>query len=50
MTRKANALFSHNESYTFRQLMISYRFWKYFSSEKCMKRHGFKLLKKGNKA
>lgn len=28
MIRKANALFEHNPNYTFRQLMVSYRFWK----------------------
>lgn len=28
MIRKANALFEHNLNYTFRQLMVSYRFWK----------------------
>lgn len=28
MKAKANALFEHNQNYTFRQLMESYRFWK----------------------
>lgn len=28
MRAKADALFEHNPNYTFRQLMVSYRFWK----------------------
>lgn len=28
MIEKANRLFTHNERYSFRALMISYRFWK----------------------
>lgn len=34
MRAKADALFTHEPNYTFRQLMESYRFWKNF-----IKRH-----------
>lgn len=30
MTAKADKLFDHSPNYTFRELMISYRFWKKF--------------------
>lgn len=39
MIRKADALFDHNPNYTFRQLMVSYRFWKKWlerNKDKCV--------------
>lgn len=38
VSAKADALFHHNPNYTFRQLMVSYRFWKGFLKREKRKR------------